>query len=1017
MKCRNCGEEYDNSLFPVCPFCLTYNDADQSNEAMEEINTSEIKDEMNIAEQNDSVIFINEKEIINKFNKELLRGICLKSSDTSSSLGKEKAESFERKNEDLRSDDICYPNADVSMDMREMPDIDIIDEKEVNKESSDENISLDDIIPMSVRLSNVLKRNNINTLEHLKKAYNSGDLMKCRNFGASCLSEVENILKEFESGNIDFNPGRKIDDRLTIEKAFEDGKYSLFRNYCQENHIKFVDEINSIDAFINQRGVGEAKVTALKEKLDELNVNYSITEEDKKIVINEELLGVDVGITALFGIKQTAFNAYNIKTLGDLKELVESDKGMLSRYYKEKFIELKDTFDMPFAQFFVMAINIIKQWERFDILTQRAKGYTLQEIGDTKSLSRERIRQIEGKYMRNMSPLMKAATLHIMGSGDYCSYDDFYKFTGNEEDAQIIIMWIKNSDDFVFIDYDDVIVKKENYIKFENEIAAVLENVVDSGSELDEIIPEIDSIVQKCSMDFFDENSLRSFIKEKGYYSTGKYIFTHKPSYGQLCSYLIEKYFPDGIKTTDENLDLLREYALMEYGDIGIPDENRPLIARLSDYTVLRDRSTFIAERSVRIDFALIEEIKEYIDSMKEDRIYYSELFSRFQGKLEMLSNVDNYNFLHGVLKYYYGSDYDFSGRDYIKKSGEGFISGVLSDKIKRIIEDNGKPLSRKELLNHIPGISNIVFFNALAADEDLIYWDTWQYYLVSLVKLDPADIAFIRSKMDDLVDYYKGYLSIYALYDAINTERPMMLKNAGIANENNLFYYLAKICKDDYSFRNPHIMIKGLEEKSTKEIVLNLLSNPDILDYRTYMDLAKRYKWSPVTAGIVFGEIESDYIRISKDEYKKKTDFMINSGQLLEIESVIKTHMTNGFMPMINLDLNIGLPDIGIDWNVYMLKSIIINYIPNLRIIEPNNKDRRFEKGIIVVAQEKAKSFEMFIANYLADKGLYKISERDLLSLLILSNFTIQTIPVDLYYGDSIKKSGDEFIVDVKGR
>mgnify|MGYP000750844840 CR=1 FL=1 len=48
-----------------------------------------------------------------------------------------------------------------------------------------------------------------------------------------------------------------------------------------------------------------------------------------------------------------------------------------------------------------------------------------------------------------------------------------------------------------------------------------------------------------------------------------------------------------------------------------------------------------------------------------------------------MLSNIDNYNFLHGVLKLYYAEEYDFSNRDYLKKRGSGYKSGKLSARIK----------------------------------------------------------------------------------------------------------------------------------------------------------------------------------------------------------------------------------------------------------------------------------------------------------------------------------------------
>lgn len=107
-------------------------------------------------------------------------------------------------------------------------------------------------------------------------------------------------------------------------------------------------------------------------------------------------------------------------------------------------------------------------------------------------------------------------------------------------------------------------------------------------------------------------------------------------------------------------MDKLRTYAAEEYGDLGIPDSNRAFSTRLSDYLILSGRGMATAESNIHIEMSVLDEIKEYIDNAQEGEINYAEVFSVFEGKLRMLSNIDNYNFLHGVLKLYYSDEYDF---------------------------------------------------------------------------------------------------------------------------------------------------------------------------------------------------------------------------------------------------------------------------------------------------------------------------------------------------------------------
>ena len=150
---------------------------------------------------------------------------------------------------------------------------------------------------------------------------------------------------------------------------------------------------------------------------------------------------------------------------------------------------------------------------------------------------------------------------------------------------------------------------------------------------------------------FISEDSFVNYLLDHGYKQYGDFIIRGRQSYGYLCAQIIEESFPDGIKLYDSgDLDKLRGLVKNKYGDIGLSDDNRALSARLSDYLVLSGRGRMTAASNVNIDPNLLEEIRQYIDTIPSSTVEYSELFARFESKLLSSGNVNNHDFLHGVL-------------------------------------------------------------------------------------------------------------------------------------------------------------------------------------------------------------------------------------------------------------------------------------------------------------------------------------------------------------------------------
>lgn len=291
----------------------------------------------------------------------------------------------------------------------------------------------------------------------------------------------------------------------------------------------------------------------------------------------------------------------------------------------------------------------------------------------------------------------------------YATGQEILDLYDNDLYDKILIQWCKTNKQLEYLDFADIFLKAgECKHAHEKKVLSIAVDFIGEGNDLYENMEDLESLLKNSGYPYLDTVDIMNLLQKNGYKIYGSYVAPCRKSYGYLCSRIVAKKFPNGIKLYDStDLDLLRKYALEEYGDINISDDNRALSARLSDFLVLSGRGAVTASENIHVEMSLLDEIKTFIDNSPEREIYYSHIYSEFEGMLQMMSNIDNYNFLHGVLMMYYPDDYEYT-RDYLKK-GTGYISGRFSDRISRFILEEKKPVHKKELKNKFTGMSDIV--------------------------------------------------------------------------------------------------------------------------------------------------------------------------------------------------------------------------------------------------------------------------------------------------------------------
>ena len=649
--------------------------------------------------------------------------------------------------------------------------------------------------------------------------------------------------------------------------------------------------------------------------------------------------------------------------------------------------------------------------DNYRIILDRFDGLTLQSVAEKYGVTRERIRQKEFKYLFYLNDYMVPLINRFIDMKGYITIQDVVDIYDNDDFDKILVHWCKHNKYINYLNYAELFLPSTiDLSRVGSSLAQIAEEIIGEGTDLKGKQDEILGMIESNGLYFMSFDAFVKFISCNGYRLYKTYAIKGKQSYGYMCARMIAKYFPSGIKLYDStDLDKLREIVLEEFGDIGLSEDNRALSARIIDYTVLSGRGSVIAPESIQVDLSMLEDIKEYIDSLPEAQVYYSDLYAKFEGVITMMSNIDNYNFLHGVLKLYYADEYDFSRRDYLSKRGAHLIRGKMSDRLNQYVVSAGKPLTKDEILKKFPGLTDIVLSSAINTDPYFYQWDNKMYYSTQLIKHNNNDLIVFKSIINDALDRNFGYCSDAVLYDLVQARCPMFLESNGIVSSYNLFYTFAKLFGDLYDFRRPHICRKGLIENICfKNVALYLLGNPDVLDYLDYQAIVEKNKWSLVTAGMSFYDIGQDYIRISSTKYVKKTLFCIDDNTISCIKNLVISAMKYNYLSLLNYDSFDSYPSIGYEWNTFLLRSVIDNYIPCLSVVEFKIKDRRYEKSFIVDAELGIRTYVELVAMFLKENSIFEITESKLNSVLILQDLTYRIIPQELYESNNILEYKD---------
>jgi hypothetical protein len=98
-----------------------------------------------------------------------------------------------------------------------------------------------------------------------------------------------------------------------------------------------------------------------------------------------------------------------------------------------------------------------------------------------------------------------------------------------------------------------------------------------------------------------------------------------------------------------------------------------------------------------------------------------------------------------------------------------------------------------------------------------------------------------------------------------------------------------------------------------------------------------------------------------------------------------------------------------GLEINEFVMESLVAELDLGWHVVQPQIKDRRYQKGILVRNENSIMTYDALVATVLLYKGISELSESQLLSFMQIHQLAGKVIPKELF-------SSSHFEVDDNG-
>ena len=788
-------------------------------------------------------------------------------------------------------------------------------------------------LPFSVRVINSFLRNGIHTLELLLNS-TPYDLMRLKGFGKTCLDEVDNYCSCLGDTSIPVKKERDLGqtNQIPIIKSHKSdislGDFSFVENETlSQNEVDVIEKYK--EAFYILGPELAFNCVTEPQKIIELINMFTDYQHKTKRHVEVWKMAYNLPRFRLSNKASAYIRAFTVK---------EDERNLLYGMCPSENSNIYDMLhyvDLDDNTLYLTLKNFLK-WCTFDLLLEvdtlfnelytkdtystvikmRAERKTLEEIGSYLGVTRERVRQIESKIKRKFSFFHGKNRIISKISADrngdtIITSVEIAEYCGSKHEDLIYLLQASESPNYTYDRQLDIFILGSDSLK---------ERINNYMEGLPDII-KVNGL--KEILDIAEESGIPAEMLERAivdsYRCTGEVYHRCRLSLATIYERVLDKYYPDGFKAYDaEEIENFRQIISEEYGDVGLPEHDRALTARVASICILCGRGIYRLKNKSFISKSLADKIYRYINGSESTIFLTNSLFAIFEKDL-IAEGIDNKYFLQGVLRELFGDKFFFK-RDYITKDFNvtSFYSEVVS-----FIKKSDFPVSKQEIQKAFPGITEIVINFSVDDPNILNYFG--EYLHASKLRINPEEKIYLHKTLKKLVADGNIHHS-RDIYDIISRENPEVLTRNAALYPFSAYSILEFLFRDEFQFMRPYVAKNGTEISRTAERLHDFIYTKDEITVSQIGDFARDNHF----------QIQSllEYVNSCNDEYLLVNDNLLMRIDLTGVNEVIAEEVDNVIADEIceteiisNLDIWQKLPNIRIPWTDWLIYSIVTKW------------------------------------------------------------------------------------------
>jgi len=306
---------------------------------------------------------------------------------------------------------------------------------------------------------------------------------------------------------------------------------------------------------------------------------------------------------------------------------------------------------------FEQHFNNLDEREKHIILL-RSNGKTLQEVGDSLGVTRERVRQIEAKSARRLATVAAAAVTPFFEVQKKLCPIFFEEIIADDSLARSWLFILRKQKHISFVEGFDLYVRAPDLKGYcEKAFRKKVREIVGSGASLKNVRHEALRILRKRYRIPLDENDVDRYLLARRYKISSDWIAGTKRHLRDIATQDVIQCEFDSIIDTACSREILRFRESMRdaHPMVDLPPEDKRLIGDIVRISRFAQASNSFEE--FRIYFEkykkqqLLDSIKLYINDSHQYIFYFPSLYRKFKNPYFSDAGIGGYFYFCGLVR------------------------------------------------------------------------------------------------------------------------------------------------------------------------------------------------------------------------------------------------------------------------------------------------------------------------------------------------------------------------------